>query len=63
MYPEGTTSLGFENTYGASAEGEFHAQGKKVLSAADGLTPPDIANKFTFTISGVDEDGNEAPSA
>lgn len=61
VYPEGTTSLGFENTYGTGASGEFHAQGKKVLNAADGLTPPDIANKFTFTISGVDENGNEAP--
>lgn len=61
VYPEGTTSLDFENTYGTSASGEFHAQGKKVLDAANGLTPPDIANKFTFTISGVDEDGNEAP--
>ena len=61
VYPEGTTSLGFENTYGESAEGEFHAQGKKVLNAADGLTPPDINGKFTFTISGVDEDGNAAP--
>ena len=61
VYPEGATSLGFENTYGTGASGEFHAQGKKVLDAADGLTPPDIANRFTFTISGVDEDGNEAP--
>ncbi len=61
VYPEGTTSLDFENTYGTSASGEFHAQGRKVLNAADGLTPPDIANKFTFTISGVDENGNEAP--
>lgn len=61
VYPEGTTSLDFENTYGTSASREFHAQGKKVLNAADGLTPPDIENKFAFTISGVDEDGNEAP--
>ncbi|OUO86318.1 hypothetical protein B5F40_15190 [Gordonibacter sp. An230] len=54
VYPEGTDSLGFENAYGESATGEFHAQGRKVLERGDGLTPPDIAGKYTFAISGSD---------
>ena len=59
VYPDGTTtgSLGFENTYGQTASQTISISGTKVLSAKQGLNPPDINGKYTFAIKGVDENG------
>ena len=64
VYPDGTTtgSLGFENTYGQTASQTISISGTKVLSAKQGLNPPDINGKYTFAIKGVDENGKELPT-
>lgn len=49
----------FENVYGAEAVDAALA-GIKKLQAAEGLTPGDIAGKFTFTVT-ADEDGAPMP--
>ena len=49
----------FENVYGAEAVDAALA-GTKKLQAAPGLTPGDIAGKFTFTVA-ADEDGAPMP--
>lgn len=49
----------FENVYGAEAVDATLA-GTKKLQAADGLTPADIAGKFTFTVT-ADEAGAPMP--
>ena len=49
----------FENVYGADAVDAALA-GTKKLQAAEGLTPADIAGKFTFTVA-ADEDGAPMP--
>ena len=67
-YPDGASGITFKNTYGVDAQDEVDIAGIKVLGyspqelAADAkLTQADIAGKYTFKISGVDEDGNAAP--
>lgn len=68
-YPDGMKDgLKFENTYGVDAQDEVDIAGIKVLGyspqelAADAkLTQAGIAGKYTFKISGVDENGNAAP--
>ena len=49
----------FENVYGADAADAALA-GTKKLQAAEGLTPADIAGKFTFTVT-ADEAGAPIP--
>ena len=49
----------FENVYGAEAVDATLA-GTKKLQAAEGLTPADIASKFTFTVT-ADEAGAPMP--
>ena len=49
----------FENVYGAEAMDATLA-GTKKLQAAEGLTPADIAGKFTFTVT-ADEAGSPMP--
>ena len=55
----GGTEPVFENVYGAEAADAVLA-GTKKLQAAEGLTPADIAGKFTFTVA-ADEDGAPMP--
>ena len=49
----------FENVYGAEAV-DVALTGTKKLQAAEGLTPADIAGKFTFTVT-ADEAGAPMP--
>ena len=49
----------FKNVYGADAV-DAALTGTKKLQAAEGLTPADIAGKFTFTVA-ADEDGAPMP--
>lgn len=52
-------SIKFKNVYTTNAA-EVSLVGKKNLQVADGLTPADIAGKFTFTVTG--EDGAPMPA-
>ena len=55
VYPEGSDgALEFHNAYGAGAGGaaEVAVGGIKVLKVESGETAPDIAGKFTFTLTG-----------
>lgn len=61
-YPEGSEDgLVFRNTYGSEAEAQINVAGKKILNVESGDNVPDITHKYRFTITGVDEDGNQAP--
>lgn len=53
-------SIEFKNAYTANAA-EASFVGKKNLQVADGLTPADIAGKFTFTVTG--EEGAPMPAS
>ena len=53
-------SIEFKNVYTTNAA-EVSLVGKKNLQVADGLTPADIAGKFTFTVTG--EDGAPMPAS
>lgn len=63
-YPQGSNdTLAFVNTYKAG-EVPLAIAGEKQIDNggwADAPTLADIAGKYTFTLTGVDEDGNEAP--
>lgn len=63
-YPQGSNdTLAFVNTYEAK-EVPLAIGGKKQIDNggwADAPTLADIEGKYTFTLTGVDEDGNEAP--
>ena len=52
-------SIEFKNVYTTNAA-EVSLVGKKNLQVADGLTPADIAGKFTFTVTG--EEGAPMPA-
>lgn len=52
-------SIEFKNVYTTNAA-EVSLVGKKNLQVADGLTPADIADKFTFTVTG--EEGAPMPA-
>lgn len=55
VYPEGSDgSLEFRNAYGTGVGGatELAVGGAKVLKVESGETAPDIAGKFTFTLTG-----------
>lgn len=56
----GEKGLAFENTYGAG-DASVSVTGVKHLSRAEGLTPGDITDKFTFTIT-ANEEGAPMPS-
>lgn len=55
----GDKGLAFENTYG-TGDVSVSVTGVKRLSHAEGLTPNDIAGKFTFTIT-ANEEGAPMP--
>lgn len=55
----GDKGLAFENTYG-TGDASVSVTGVKHLSYADGLTPGNIAGKFTFTIK-ANEEGAPMP--
>ena len=55
----GEKGLAFENTYGAG-DASVSVTGVKHLSRAEGLTPGDITDKFTFSIA-ANEDGAPMP--
>lgn len=63
-YPrDSNDTLAFVNTYEAE-EVPLNIAGKKQIDNggwADAPTLADIAGKYTFTLTGVDEDGNNAP--
>lgn len=56
---EDVKSIKFKNAYTANAV-EASLVGKKDLQVPDGLTPADIAGKFTFTVTG--EEGAPMPA-
>lgn len=63
-YPEGGTGLTFVNQYGEGADASVDVAGMKTLALGSpglALTQADIAGKYTFTLTGVDEDGQPAP--
>lgn len=62
-YPDGyENGLAFENTYGADATASVAVGGTKTYNVASGATnAPDIAGQYTFTLTGTDESGNQAP--
>lgn len=51
----GEKGLAFENTYGAG-DASVSVTGVKHLSRAEGLTPGDITDKFTFSITANEKD-------
>lgn len=55
----GDKGLAFENTYG-TGDASVSVTGVKHLSHAEGLTPGDITDKFTFSIT-ANEDGAPMP--
>ena len=55
----GEKGLAFENTYG-TGDASVSVTGVKHLSRAEGLTPSDITDKFTFSIT-ANEDGAPMP--
>lgn len=55
----GDKGLAFENTYG-TGDASVSVTGVKRLSHAEGLTPGDITDKFTFSIT-ANEDGAPMP--
>ena len=57
---EDVNSIKFENAYTAASV-EASLVGKKNLKVPDGLTPADIAGKFTFTVTG--EEGTPMPAS
>lgn len=62
VYPE--NGVVFQNTYGAEASAETALKGDKTVRAESGDNPPtseDIAGRYTFTVTGTDEDGNALP--
>lgn len=63
-YPDGSgDTLAFANTYQTN-EVPLAVSGAKVINAngwSDAPDLKDIAGQYTFTLSGVDEDGNSAP--
>lgn len=56
QYPQGTDKFEFINTYSTGEPIPMDIKGSKVLNHAEGLTPNDIAGKFTFTLEAVTQD-------
>lgn len=55
IYPENAGKCEFVNTYGNGEAIPVQLNGSKTLAAAEGLTPPDISGKFTFTLEAITE--------
>lgn len=62
-YPGDADGLTFRNTYGEGLTGQatIHINGVKGYKTNGLAGAPDINGKFTFELTGVDEDGNPAP--
>ena len=62
-YPGDADGLTFRNTYGEGQTGQakIHTNGVKGYKTNGLAGAPDINGKFTFELTGVDEDGNPAP--
>lgn len=61
-YPTGSENgITFTNVYGASASATLNVAGTKIYETNGLVNAPDIVGKYTFTLTGVDEDGNPAP--
>lgn len=62
-YPDGADGLTFRNTYGEGQTGQatININGVKGYKTNGLAGAPDINGKFTFKLTGVDEDGNPAP--
>lgn len=56
QYPKGKNKFEFVNTYSTGEPIPMDIKGSKVLNYAEGLTPNDIAGKFTFTLEAVTKD-------
>lgn len=53
QYPQNKNKFEFINTYSTGDPIPMDIKGSKVLNHAEGLTPNDIAGKFTFTLEAV----------
>ena len=53
QYPKDKNKFEFVNTYSTGDPIPMDIKGSKVLNRAEGLTPNDIAGKFTFTLEAV----------
>ena len=53
QYPKDKNKFEFVNTYSTGDPIPMDIKGSKVLNYAEGLTPNDIAGKFTFTLEAV----------
>ena len=53
QYPQDKNKFKFINTYSTGEPIPMDIKGSKVLNHAEGLTPDDIAGKFTFTLEAV----------
>lgn len=62
-YPNGADGLTFRNTYGEGQTGQatININGVKGYKTNGLAGAPDINGKFTFKLTGVDENGNPAP--
>lgn len=60
QYPKDKNKFEFVNTYSTGEPIPMDIKGSKVLNYAEGLTPNDIAGKFTFTITAL-TDGAPMP--
>lgn len=60
QYPKDKNKFEFVNTYSTGDPIPMDIKGSKVLNYAEGLTPNDIAGKFTFTITAL-TDGAPMP--
>lgn len=56
QYPQDKDKFEFINTYSTGNPIPMDIKGSKVLNYAEGLTPNDIAGKFTFTLEAVTKD-------
>lgn len=56
QYPKDKNKFEFVNTYSTGDLIPMDIKGSKVLNYAEGLTPNDIAGKFTFTLEAVTKD-------
>ena len=53
----------FVNTYGTGEAVPVNVSGSKTLEAEEGLNPPDISGKFTFTLKALTEGAPELKDA
>lgn len=62
LYPKGSENgLEFVNVYGANATASLAVGGTKIYETNGYENAPDIEGAYSFTLTGTDEDGNEAP--